>query len=567
MLTQEAVNSRTLTVVEREGRRAVECEFRRPLGVSSCGHVDKMLGWRCGMGIDECDKCFTLDPASKEAAAVREAFALRAEEAVMRIPRDRAPVRVLLTIAGKKPAKEAKEIIRSVAARAGEAGVEAAAKVNAAFEREVREVLAGLTPEQRLEAEGAAGRWGRVKHTWEQATSFAKSIASRGITQDKACDEETYRKRVLSCFGVGMDGEKLRDPCPSLIGDETEGYYCGDCGCGQKPLARLDTAKLRFPYLECPRRRDGFSNEIPHTAPVQVTVTAKKAAPKGAVVIKNCCFGIGDAVMYAWTLHSARKAGVQMFINIGDHPVIRGNSEVLDLFSVPREWWTEAEPTVMGQREGDHPSKGEIHGLGWLDAWLDGFGAKGVPHVRPPYREESEEVAQWADAQWAGRDGASRGKGRVLIAPEGMHGARIWPLSYYSELSHKLMEEGYTPIVMVKDYKAGHQFPWAMAPGSLARMAAMLRRADLFVGNDSGPAHFSTTLGVRSLVLVGPSPPQFFEHVPRDAKLMGHATKPCGGCNWKSDFGYGRWCDHQCNALMALTPEKVLQQVRKELKR
>lgn len=46
--------------------------------------------------------------------------------------------------------------------------------------------------------------------------------------------------------------------CPDRV-DEPRGSFCGACGCPRTNLAEL-SRKLRFAYLECPRRRPGFSN-------------------------------------------------------------------------------------------------------------------------------------------------------------------------------------------------------------------------------------------------------------------------------------------------------------------
>ena len=68
--------------------------------------------------------------------------------------------------------------------------------------------------------------------------SFAQAIASRGLT-DKKIDTPTKQLRVLSCFGNQHIGGEL-PPCQHLTQSQTPGkFYCGGCGCGDKPRTWL----------------------------------------------------------------------------------------------------------------------------------------------------------------------------------------------------------------------------------------------------------------------------------------------------------------------------------------
>lgn len=115
--------------------------------------------------------------------------------------------------------------------------------------------------------------WLSVKGTWEKAASFLESAKSRGSiatlkdvlsiesSKGNRVDEATYAQRRLSCFG---DKTKGIGECPSL--KRKNGMtFCGACGCGQNKLAELNEVddkynKLHYPYLECPLKREGFSN-------------------------------------------------------------------------------------------------------------------------------------------------------------------------------------------------------------------------------------------------------------------------------------------------------------------
>ena len=91
--------------------------------------------------------------------------------------------------------------------------------------------------------------------------SFAQAIVSRGISDTKI-DTPIKQLRVLSCFGNGAE----LPPCQNLKPSETPGkFFCGGCGCGDKPRTWLmgsseEYSKLDYPKLQCPLKMPGFTN-------------------------------------------------------------------------------------------------------------------------------------------------------------------------------------------------------------------------------------------------------------------------------------------------------------------
>jgi len=94
--------------------------------------------------------------------------------------------------------------------------------------------------------------------------NFSKAIVSRGISNDKI-NKPTKQLRALSCFGNLNSGGEL-PPCEFLKNSQTSGkFFCGGCGCGDKPHTWLtiegeDYSKLDYPKLSCPLKMPGFSN-------------------------------------------------------------------------------------------------------------------------------------------------------------------------------------------------------------------------------------------------------------------------------------------------------------------
>ena len=94
--------------------------------------------------------------------------------------------------------------------------------------------------------------------------NFATSLASRGL-KNKKTTEPIKKLRVLSCFGDLHVGGEL-PPCQHLHESKTAGkYFCGGCGCGDKPRAWLvadgnEYSKLDYPTLSCPMQMPGFTD-------------------------------------------------------------------------------------------------------------------------------------------------------------------------------------------------------------------------------------------------------------------------------------------------------------------
>lgn len=148
--------------------------------------------------------------------------------------------------------------------------------VNSMVEVFKKEGAQGLTKYTLPLSSSVDNSWQKVKPSWETAAKLVEAVKSRGIvsttldvlgidkTLGERVSEKIFQKRKLSCFG---DMSKGIAPCKQLRTIPNKGSYCSSCGCGAKELARLDAdisdeyTKLHYPYLECPLKRSGFSNE------------------------------------------------------------------------------------------------------------------------------------------------------------------------------------------------------------------------------------------------------------------------------------------------------------------
>jgi len=96
--------------------------------------------------------------------------------------------------------------------------------------------------------------------------------------------------------------------------------------------------------------------------------------------------------------------------------------------------------------------------------------------------------------------------------------------------------------------------PVFMSETPVARVAALMRRAALVVGNDSFPAHLAGTVGVPTLALLGPTKPTVFAHMDTVECLT--SAMDCTGCHFQAPFRAA--CDQGCMSLYQLLPDDVL---------
>lgn len=116
--------------------------------------------------------------------------------------------------------------------------------------------------------------------------------------------------------------------------------------------------------------------------------------------------------------------------------------------------------------------------------------------------------------KWAGQQSAARGS-FAFISPGAGWGAKRWPPERYAEVARALGAHGLNSIVnigpgedaladAIEKGSAGRAF---RVTCSIGEMIALLRRARLFVGGDTGPLHVAAALGVPTVAIFGPTNP------------------------------------------------------------
>lgn len=171
-----------------------------------------------------------------------------------------------------------------------------------------------------------------------------------------------------------------------------------------------------------------------------------------------------------------------------------------------------------------------------VDQFLDVAVAAGCrPESRVPTFAMTAEDLAWSDRF------LPAGERWVALHPGGSKAPRAWSTQRYAELARQLdRDEGLRPVVVggPEDLAAG-QVIAAAVPRSLVaagattirQMGALIHRATLFVGNDSGPMHIAGAVGTPGVGVFGPGAPEktapVAPTVPFEAVTLRFACSPC----------------------------------------
>lgn len=244
-------------------------------------------------------------------------------------------------------------------------------------------------------------------------------------------------------------------------------------------------------------------------------------------------------------------------LGISPDPAARVSVHVEDRDRVAvARWLAEAWPRRMHRRlEAPAPASVTASaGATWL--------AHGAHEPHAPARIAIE---PGGDADWlhAGRFGATP----PLLAVHLGAGtsAKRWPRQHWSRLVDRFIEDGWRVIVVggPEDPPATELLPphdsfrdWT-GRMTVTQTTALLERADLFIGADSGPAHLAASAGTLSVILFsGTNQPRQWRPWSRHSLILRHRV-PCQPCHQKS-------CpltNHPC--MTGLAPDRVYRAARR----
>lgn len=104
----------------------------------------------------------------------------------------------------------------------------------------------------------------------------------------------------------------------------------------------------------------------------------------------------------------------------------------------------------------------------------------------------------------------------ILMNPGAGWGAKCWPAERYGQVAAALASKGYATIlnagpgeiVLAKQAQAASQRKAIVLECTLGQLIACTRRAQMFVGGDTGPLHLAAALGRPVVGIFGPTDPE-----------------------------------------------------------
>ncbi|MEE9257731.1 MAG: glycosyltransferase family 9 protein [bacterium] len=161
--------------------------------------------------------------------------------------------------------------------------------------------------------------------------------------------------------------------------------------------------------------------------------------------------------------------------------------------------------------------------------------------LRFPIPERAEEAGE-ADAYFR-REGISGGRPLLVIHPGAGWETKRWEEGRFATLGDAwpkltggevLLTWGPGEEEMIRRVAAAMSAPAKIAPPTdIRQMAALLRRADVFAGGDTGPLHLAAALGVACLALMGSTEPARNGPWGRGHALLHHRLA-CSGCHMRT---------------------------------
>ncbi len=145
----------------------------------------------------------------------------------------------------------------------------------------------------------------------------------------------------------------------------------------------------------------------------------------------------------------------------------------------------------------------------------------------------------------------------ILIHPGAAGPRKAWPLVRFVELAKRLRTKGFYPLFLVGPGEStrGLEDQPLISGLSLPDLAAFSKTCQLFLGNDSGPAHVAAAAGATVISLFGPTKPE--RTAPRGPLTrVVQLGLPCQPC-WEPRTTF--FCPTQRECLEELSVETVLQ--------
>jgi ADP-heptose:LPS heptosyltransferase len=192
------------------------------------------------------------------------------------------------------------------------------------------------------------------------------------------------------------------------------------------------------------------------------------------------------------------------------------------------------------------------------------FAFVGLEANRPGYLHLLKRPLEESAAAKLAAAGLREGQPVAVIHAGATKAYKRWPSESFSALAALLMDKGLQVVFIgagddcritaeiINGLPPGHGSLAINACGllSLAELSAFLASAAVMIGNDSGPFHLASTLGVPGVVIFGPTDADIWKPLGDNIRLLQHRDLCSPDCTRKS-------CLHNHRCLRMITPTEI----------
>lgn len=161
----------------------------------------------------------------------------------------------------------------------------------------------------------------------------------------------------------------------------------------------------------------------------------------------------------------------------------------------------------------------------------------------------------------------------MVISPGGGWTSKRWPPEQYAQLVRETQEDGDHHVLLtgspaeervIREIVAAAASPRAVYfPSTLVEFIALVRRARLFIGGDTGPLHIAAAVGTPIVAIYGPTnPARNGPFAPADIALRNQASD---GSGEEARTHWNRGQARRAGYLEGVTLEQVREAVRRRL--
>jgi heptosyltransferase-3 len=203
-------------------------------------------------------------------------------------------------------------------------------------------------------------------------------------------------------------------------------------------------------------------------------------------------------------------------------------------------------------------------------SFMEVFAALGMEEPKPGYLHFPPAALPAPPLARLTQQGFDASKPYAALHAGATRDYKKWPREYFAQLARQLRaaglqavfigagrdaEETAQVLAVLKQDDDAHGVFDATNQFSLAQLGGFLRQASCMIGNDSGPFHLATALGVKGVVIFGPTDAGLWRPLGDEVRVLQHSSMCSPECSRKQCL-----FEHAC--LKSISPDDVMAALR-----